>query len=371
MKNRVHQKEVSPSRALDRGDPPWGWDAPHRRLRVAIVGATGAVGRELAELLYDAGHPSQNIVALARRSTTLELSSGRTLSVRPLDPRFSIAHFAEWDVAFLCTPSELSLTLAPVLIEAGVRVIDLSSAHRLLPHVPLVVPEINAAELAGSARLFANPNCTTAIAALPLAVIDRAAGLSEAIVVSFQAASGAGLAGLQTLARESARESQPADGPGTAHLGAEVASPFPAVLALNVIPAVADVGPDGISGEERKVMDEMRRILGRPDLTIEVTTTRVPVERCHSVAVHVKTERELSPERLSELLSEAPGIVLSREAHGPRPRECAGTNPIHVGRIRRGTRGSRSLCFFAVGDQLRKGAALNALQVAALLPVER
>jgi aspartate-semialdehyde dehydrogenase len=350
-------------------EAPWGWDDAHRKLVVAIVGATGAVGRELAGLLADAEHPFSNVEARARRSGAIELGRGRKLDVRPLEADVERAHFARWDLAFLCTPSELSLTLAPQLIEAGVHVIDLSSAHRMLPHVPLVVPEINADALelaheSGGPRLIANPNCTTAIAALPLAVIDRAARLSEVVVVSFQAASGAGLAGLEALARESsANQSDASRAPATS------ASPFPAVLALNVIPAVADVDRDGISGEEHKVMDETRRILGRPDLSIEVTTTRVPVERCHSVAVHVRTERELSPADLTDLLKRAPGIAVTADVHGPRPRECAGTNPVHVGRIRRGTRGSRSLCFFAVGDQLRKGAALNALQVAAMLPL--
>jgi aspartate-semialdehyde dehydrogenase len=336
-------------------------------LRCAIIGATGAVGRELFELLLDADHPLENIEVRARSVTDIELPRGRTMNVRPLDSSPAALRGARWDLAFLCTPSELSRSLAPALVEAGVRVIDLSSAHRLSPDVPLVVPEINGQELAGAPRLIANPNCTTAIAALPLAVIDRAAGLAEVILVSFQAASGAGWSGLETLARESSRGA----GAASAEPGPAGASPFPAVLALNVIPAVADVDRDGISGEEHKVMDEMRRILGRPGLTIEVTTTRVPVERCHSVALHVKTERDLTPEVLRELLAQAPGIALTSDPHGPRPRECAGTDPIHVGRIRRGARGSRSLCFFAVGDQLRKGAALNALQVAARLPAGR
>ncbi len=359
MSERTTHTKPSERPAAPAGER-FGWDAAHRELEVAIVGATGAVGRELVEILFDARHPAEKIAATARRASELELSRARRLSVRPLESE--LERSARWDVAFLCTPSELSLELAPKLVEAGVRVIDLSSAHRMLPRVPLIVPEINGAELASDARLIANPNCTTAIAAMPLAVIDRAAELEEVVIVSFQAASGAGLAGLQTLAHEAGRNANGAS---------PVASPFPSVLALNVIPAVADVGADGTSGEERKVIDETRRILARPDLVVEVTTTRVPVERCHSVAVHVKTRRDLSPERLRELLASAPGIALTEDAHGPRPRECAGTDPVHVGRIRRGTRGSRSLCFFAVGDQLRKGAALNALQIAASLPAKR
>jgi aspartate-semialdehyde dehydrogenase len=263
---------------------------------------------------------------------------------------------------FLCTPSELSLDLAPKLAARKLRVIDLSSAFRMHPDVPLVVPEINGDVLTEQHRLIANPNCTTAIMCMPLAVIERAAGLEEVIVVSFQAASGVGVPGLATLGFE-AREAA-----GSVPDGPRPQSPFPAPLFLNVIPAVADVDASGQSGEERKVVDETRRILRRPDLVVEVTTTRVPVERCHSVAVHVRTQRAFDLQDLVQKLSTAPGIAVTHDPHGPRPREQAGSDPVAVGRIRAGTRGSRSLCFFAVGDQIRKGASLNALQVAAHLP---
>jgi aspartate-semialdehyde dehydrogenase len=367
MNRNTHERGRAAGVSAREDGAPWGWDAAHRELRVAVVGATGAVGRELLELLADADHPAQRIDASARRASSLEIGRGRRVAVRALsvEPRDVASGIGldECDLAFLCTPSDVSLALAPELVERGVRVIDLSSAHRMMPDIPLVVPEINAAELDRSPRLIANPNCTTAIAALPLAVIDRAAGLSEVVVVSFQAASGAGLAGLRTLELEARRAAGAAPPTST-----EIASPFPSTLALNVIPAVADVDAQGVSGEERKVVDETRKILGRPDLVVDVTTTRVPVERCHSVAIHAITSRELPLARVRELLAEAPGIALTDDPHGPRPKECAGTDPVHVGRIRKGGRGSRSLCFFAVGDQLRKGAALNALQIAARLP---
>jgi len=255
----------------------------------------------------------------------------------------------------------LSLELAPALVAAGRRVIDLSSAYRMHADVPLIVPEINGDVLTSEPKLIANPNCTTAIACLPLAVIDELCGLTEVIVVSVQAASGAGVPGLSTLHWEM-REAG-----GGSHTGTKPTSPFAATLALNVIPAIADVGPDGTSGEERKIIDETRRILRRPDLTVEVTTTRVPVERCHSVAVHVRTVRDVPPAQIAARLAQSPGISVTADPHGPRPRECAGEDDVHVGRIRAGTRGKGSLCFFAVGDQIRKGAALNALQVAARL----
>ena len=339
---------------------PWGWSERHRARRVAVVGATGAVGAELSQMLVAAGHPRERLDLSARRRASVDDGRGGRLEVRALEGDVARANAGRWDLAFLCTPSEVSRTLGPELAERGVWTIDLSSAHRMRPDVPLIVPEINGAELRSAGRLIANPNCTTAIAALPLAVLDRAAGLEEVNVVSFQAASGAGNAGLEALAAE-ARE------PSAAESAKHAGSPFAARLAFNVIPAVASVGPDGTSGEEQKVIEETRKILGRPSLVVEVTTTRVPVERCHSVAVHVRLARELDPSEAKRLLRAASGIVLTDDPHGPRPLECAGADPVHVGRVRAGTRGPRSLCFFAVGDQIRKGAALNALQIAVAL----
>ncbi|MBK7643991.1 MAG: aspartate-semialdehyde dehydrogenase [Planctomycetes bacterium] len=345
---------------------PWGWTDRHRSQHVAIVGATGAVGRELAQLLLAAEHPRERIDCLARRFGKLELALGRVkLDVRPLESTREATDFEGTDLAFLCTPSGISRELAPALCEAGVRVIDLSSALRMRPDVPLVVPEINGGELRGAPRLVANPNCTSAIAALPLAVVQRLFGLEELILVSYQAASGAGSAGIETLHYE-AREAS-----GAPAQGAPPQSPFVARLHQNVIPAVADVGPDGTSGEEQKICEELRKILGLPGLVVESTTARVPVERCHSVAIHCRLGADLDLDRLRAELARAPGLALTEDPHGPRPLECAGSDPVHVGRIRAGTRGKRSLCFFAVGDQIRKGAALNALQIAAALPAER
>lgn len=350
-------KTTHTQRGAARTNAPWGWTDAHRAQTIAVIGATGAVGRELLELLVQAGHPTAHIACFARAAGKLDVA-GVEFSVQPMPaPSALRVH----PLAFLCTPSELSLEFAPSLVALGVRVIDLSSAYRLAPDVPLVVPEINGRELERSGLLISNPNCTTAIACMPLAVIDRVAGLDEVIVVSFQAASGAGLPGLQTLAAE-VREAV-----GAPAQGARPKSPFAAPLAFNVIPAIADVDASGTSGEERKVIDETRRILARPDLVVEVTTTRVPVERCHSVAVHVKTQRDFDLAQIVALLEASPGIVVTHDPHGPRPRECAGADPVYVGRIRAGTRGRRSLCFFAVGDQIRKGAALNALQIAAHL----
>jgi len=335
----------------------WTWGPGHHARTVAIVGATGATGVELAAILLDAEHPPTHLACFARGDGALNVQGRRLpVSATPADPRA----LAAYDVVFLCTPTEVSQELAPRLAELGTRVVDLSSAFREDPGTPLVIPEINAHELERGPRLVANPNCTTAVACLPLAVIEKLAGLEEVLVASYQAASGAGAAGLETLHGEM-RE---AVGLTRAH---GRPTPFPATIALNVIPAVATVGADGTSGEERKIASETRKILGLPQLLVESTTVRVPVERCHSVAVHLKTRTPLAPQALVEALGAAPGIEWVSDPHGPRPKECAGRDEVFVGRVRAGARGPTSLAYFAVGDQLRKGASLNAVQIAAAL----
>jgi aspartate-semialdehyde dehydrogenase len=339
----------------------WTFGPAQRTRSVAIVGATGATGVELADILLAAGHPPERIACHARAEGAITVR-GRALRVvpTPSDPRAIAGH----DLVFLCTPSDVSRDLAPRLLEAGATVVDLSSAFREDPAIPLVVPEINGRELARRPRLVANPNCTTAIAALPLAVVERLAGLAEIVVASYQAASGAGAAGLDALQAE-IREA------AGLPRGAGRPTPFPARIALNVIPGIAAVDAAGHSGEEQKIASEARKILGLPALVVESTTVRVPVERCHSVAVHLLTERPLAPAELVAALRAAPGLVHVDDPHGPRPRECAGLDAVHVGRVRAGARGPRSLAFFAVGDQLRKGAALNAVQIAAQLLAAR
>jgi len=332
------------------------WTSAHLQLRIAVVGANGATGLELCSLLLAAGHAPERLVCTARAARSLTIGHS-TLPVQAHNDEV----VAQCDLAFLCTPSGVSRELAPRLVARGVRVIDLSSALRMDPHIPLVVPEVNGDLLEAQPRLIANPNCTSAIALLPLSVIERLYGLAEVIVVSYQAASGAGAPGLQALRAELADVG--AGGRGERAQD----SPFAAALALNVIPAIAEVDAQGHSGEELKIVDELRKILRRPDLIVEASTARVPVERCHSVAVHLLTQREVHLPDLYAALDAAEGLVLVRDPHGPRPRECAGADPVSVGRVRAGNRGPRSLSFFAVGDQIRKGAALNALQIAGRL----
>jgi aspartate-semialdehyde dehydrogenase len=314
---------------------------------VLVVGGGGAVGEELLRLLAAWGQAADSITVLGRGDA----------------PRAEAG-----SVVFLCTPPEVSRAWVRVLAGAApdsrpFAVVDLSSALRR--ELPLVVPEVNGELLRESGAagaspiLVAGPNCTAVIAAMALAPLERAVGLESVVIVSLQAASGAGAAGIAALETELEIPGRKAPG-----------SPFPATLARNVIPGVGEAAPDGEHGdseEEEKLRWELRHLLGRPDMVLEVTTTRVPVERCHSLALHLVLNRALAPGEAREILRAAPGLVLDEDPHGPRPLECAGTDPVHVGRIRRGTAGPRSLSLFAVGDQLRKGAALNALQVAALL----
>lgn len=332
------------------------WTPAHRALVVGVVGANGATGVELVELLLDAGHPLEGLRLAARTARSLTVR-GRELAVQA----FALEDAARCDLVFLCTPSGASRELAPALVARGVRVVDLSSALRMESDVPLVVPEVNGDLLAAGPRLVANPNCTSAIALLPLSVVERLFGLEEVVLASYQAASGAGAAGLEALRSELAdlgRGGRGEQAPG---------SPFAAALALNVIPAIAEVDAAGHSGEEQKIVAELRKILRRADLVVEASTARVPVERCHSVAVHLRTRLDVDLAHLHAALDCAEGLVHVRDPHGPRPRECAGSDPVHVGRVRAGNRGPRSLSFFAVGDQIRKGASLNALQIAGLL----
>lgn len=278
----------------------------HRRLHVAIVGATGAVGLELAELFVAAGHP---LFAAGLPRPQVREARGREQVVVLCAPARECAQdaggFEGIDLAFLCTPTELSRTLGPALSEFGVRVVDLSSAFRMRSDVPLVVPEINGKELDGGGRLFANPNCTTAIAALPLAVIEREFGLDEVLVVSYQAASGAGAPGLATLEWERRRDA----GAPRARPGAEE----PVRRDPREQRHPRDRGGRRARHQRRGAEDPGRAAEDprRPDLVVESTTARVPVERCHSVAVHLRTKRDADPRRVRELLAGAPGVHLT------------------------------------------------------------
>jgi len=320
--------------------------------RVAVVGATGVVGREMLAVLEQRAFPvgELRLFASARSAGARVSAFGREHEVRPAAPD----GFRGVDLALFSAGSDAARALAPAARRAGALVVDNSSAFRLDPGTPLVVPELNGDELARHAGLVANPNCSTILLCLAVAPLHARAELRRVVVCSYQAVSGAGARAVEEL-----REQERAD------LEGRTVEPrlFPKVLAHNVIPWVQGLLPDGYSVEETKVRDETRRILRAPELPVAATCVRVPVWRAHSEAVHAQLARALAPEEALAALEAAPGVRAWREGF-PTPREVAGTDEVHVGRVRRDRALEPGIALWGVMDQLRKGAALNAVQIA-------
>jgi aspartate-semialdehyde dehydrogenase len=296
-------------------------------------------------------------------------SAGRTLPFRGRDVVVEDAAEADpagIDIALFSSGATASRQLAPRFAAAGAVVVDNSSAWRMDPEVPLVVPEVNEAALSGIGKgIVANPNCTTMVAMPVLKPLHDEAGLARLVVSTYQAVSGAGLAGVAELEGQLVATVDKAA--ALTFDGAAVTGPppssFPDAIAHNVLPVAGSLVEDGSreTNEEQKLRDESRKILDIPGLPVTCTCVRVPVFTGHSLAVVAEFERPLSPERATELLSGAPGVVLSDL---PTPLRAAGTDPSLVGRIRRAEGGANGLALFVVGDNLRKGAALNAVQIA-------
>lgn len=331
-------------------------------LRVGIVGATGAVGEELLQVMEQRDFPVGELLPTAseRSAGRVVRFRGRDWPVRPIDR----AALRDCDVVFLSAGASVSRALAPELLAGRARLYDNTSAFRLDPAVALVVPEVNPHRLTPAHRHAAVANCTAILLVLALAPLERRFGLERVVVSTYQAVSGAGRKALERLCdelrRELAGETLPAVGP----------PPF----AFNCIPSIGELDPgDGVAarttGEEKKVGDEVRRILERPDLPLVATCVRVPVLRAHSESVLV--ELRDSGATLADVLTalrDAPGVELHDDlARGdvPMPRRAAGGDGIHVGRVRPADRPG-SFTFFLAGDQLRKGAALTAVQLAEL-----
>jgi aspartate-semialdehyde dehydrogenase len=327
---------------------------------VGVAGARGVVGGVFLSILADAGLPAGCLRAFGTDSGSVAYR-GETVPVRPMDE----AAAAELEVLFLATDAAVSREIVAGPGRAVPLIVDNSSAFRLDPAVPLVVPEANAPALAGrNGNLVANPNCTTAAAVVALAPIRDLAGLEAVDLASYQAVSGAGRAGLDAFEAERAAR-------GSERAGA---SPFHGRIADNVVPQIDVLDEEGWTGEERKIMAEVRKILGLPDLDISATTVRVPVHTGHSVALHVRTEREVPLKAVMEALAAAPGVEY-RHATGsnrhPMPLDVAGRDPVLVGRLRTIPGRPRGVALFIASDNLRKGAALNAIQVAAAADPDR
>jgi len=338
--------------------------------RIGVVGATGQVGAVMRRLLLERGFPIAEIrfFATARSAgTTLEFD-GREILVEDV----ASADPSGLDIALFSAGATGSRAHAPRFAEAGVIVIDNSSAWRMDPDVPLVVSEVNPHALAEARKgIIANPNCTTMAAMPVLKVLDREAGLRRLVVTTFQAVSGSGLAGARELEQQ-VRAAAQQDVLGLVHDGSSVSFPAPEkyvrTIAFDVVPLAGSLVDDGLgeTDEEKKLRNESRKILELPELLVSGTCVRVPVFTGHSLSINAEFERELSPERATELLAGAPGVQLEDV---PTPLQAAGTDPSYVGRIRadQSAPAGHGLALFVSNDNLRKGAALNAVQLAELV----
>jgi aspartate-semialdehyde dehydrogenase len=324
-------------------------------LRVAVVGATGVVGTTMLRVLRERSFPASEIVGFAS-----ERSDGREhegLVVRGLTPAADLDGF---DIALFSAGASRSREWAPRFVERGATVIDNSSAFRRDPEIPLVIAEVNPHALEGHRGLIANPNCTTMAMLVALAPIHRAVGIERLVVSTYQSVSGTGKAAVDEL-----------DGQAHANLhGMEMPEPeiYPEPIAFNVIGAAGSFADgDDHTDEERKMMFETRKILEDESIGVAVTCVRVPVRVGHSVSVNVQTREPLSAEDAQSLLRGAPGLVVEDV---PTPLRAVDRDEVFVGRIRRDESHPRALSMFVVGDNLRKGAATNAVQIAEVL-VER
>jgi aspartate-semialdehyde dehydrogenase len=337
------------------------------QVHVGVVGATGQVGGVMRSVLAERAFPVGDI-----RYFASSRSAGRTLPWRGDEVVVEDADTADWtglDIVLFSAGASTSKVLAPRVAAAGATVIDNSSAWRMDPDVPLVVSEVNPGGLDHIPKgIVANPNCTTMAFMPALAPLHRESGLRRLVVSSYQAASGEGLAGTAELDEQVRKVADRAA--ALAFDGAAVDMPAPvkfaAPIAFNVLPLAGSVVDDGSgeTDEEQKLRNETRKILGIPDLPVSGTCVRVPVFTGHSLSINAAFDRALSPERALELLTDAAGVAV---VDVPTPLMAAGTDPCYVGRVRRDPTVEHGLALFVSNDNLRKGAALNAVQIAELL----
>jgi aspartate-semialdehyde dehydrogenase len=339
--------------------------------RLAIVGATGAVGSVVRQLVTEREDIWGEITLIASaRSAGIELPvRGELLAVKALEAHI----FDNIDIAVFDVPDEVSAEWVPIAARRGAVCIDNSGAFRMDRDVPLVVPEVNPQAASYRPRnIIANPNCTTLSMIVALGALHRAFELKALVVASYQAASGAGQPGIDRLNAEL----EIVAGKGLGSVAGDVRaaveaidgpSPFPAPLALNVVPWAGSAKDDGWTSEELKVRAESRKILGLPNLWVSATCVRVPVVTTHSLAVHAVFEDVVTVGAALTVLEAAPGVVLMDL---PTPADVVGTDPTYVGRVRQALDDHHALDLFVCGDNLRKGAALNTIQIAELVAAE-
>jgi aspartate-semialdehyde dehydrogenase len=342
-------------------------------MRVGLFGATGQVGGVMLRVLEERSFPVDELRLFASAR-----SAGRTITWKGTDHTVEDADTASYeglDLALFSAGATASRALAPRVAAAGVTVIDNSSAWRMDPDVPLVVPEANEHALASIPKgIVANPNCTTMVAIPVLKVLDAVAGLEAMVVTTYQAVSGAGLSGVEELQEQVVKVVDRA--PELTHDGHAVEFPppnkFPRTIAFNIVPQAGELVDDGLAetNEEQKLRNESRKILELPDLAVSVLCVRVPVFTGHSMAVNARFRDALTPDQARAALAGAPGVEL---ADVPTPLEVAGGDVTQVGRFRHDPTvpDGRGLAFFLSGDNLRKGAALNAVQIAEALLARR
>jgi aspartate-semialdehyde dehydrogenase len=347
--------------------------SPTNAVRLGVVGATGQVGVAMRQILEERGFPADQVRFFASaRSAGTVLSYAGPRGVQSITVEdAATADPAGLDIALFSAGATTSRALAPRFAEAGVTVVDNSSAFRMDPDVPLVVSEVNP-EAIGEARkgIIANPNCTTMAAMPVLKPLHDAAGLVRLIASTYQAVSGSGVAGVDELAGQVAAAGDTAR--ELAYDGSAVAFPDPVkyerTIAYNVLPMAGSIVDDGLNetDEEQKLRNESRKILGLPELRVSGICVRVPVFTGHSLAINAEFAEPMTPQRARELLTGAPGVELSDI---PTPLQAAGRDPSYVGRLRQdpGVDGDRGLALFISNDNLRKGAALNTVQIAELL----
>ena len=323
---------------------------------VAVIGATGAVGQELVKLLHERKFPaaSLRLFASARSAGKTVEMAGKKFTIEEAKPGV----FAGIDIAFFAAGGSVTRALAPDAVKAGCLVIDKSSHYRMDPAVPLVIPEINPEQLKNHKGIIANPNCSTAVTLMALWPLHKAFGLKRYFAATYQSVSGTGAEAVQEL-----------DSQVHAYAKGEAITKkvYPYQIAFNVIPQVDSFGPNGYTGEETKMMEESRKIMGLPNLKVSATTVRVPVVRAHSIAVNAEFERPVSVEAARAAIAAFSGAELVDDPANrvyPTPLDFTRKVKCGVGRIRIDTALDNGLALWVSGDNLWKGAALNAVQVA-------
>lgn len=330
--------------------------------RVAVLGATGAVGRVMLAVLAERRFPLSELRAIATsRSAGRRIDFGdETVEVQAISPEA----LQDLDLVLVDTPDEAAREWAPRAVEAGAIVVDNSAAWRMEDGVPLLVPEVNAEALETHKGIIASPNCTTIGVVVPLAALHRRFGVEKVIVSSYQAVSGAGQAAVDELREQAAKTWDDIDALSAGVYNGPEAKVFAAPIAFNVVPMVGSLQEGGYTGEEWKLRDETRKIMGLPHLDVTATCVRVPTVTGHGSAVYVRFQIEVDASEAEEVLRSAPGVEVTDV---PTPLEAAGGDTTLVGRVRSDPADPKSLWFFCASDNLRKGAATNAVQIAELL----